>query len=97
VWVFKAASLNPGREDWLGKPEIEVLGALAGFTSDPLLRSRVSTLIKTCRSERKAEDNQKVVTNADKSLAPSLSPLRSRFATICHNYYYDFMTAARLP
>jgi hypothetical protein len=26
-----------------------------------------------------------------------LSTLRSRFATICHNYYYVFMTAARLP
>jgi hypothetical protein len=56
-------------------------------TPDRLLRSRVTTLIKTCRSERKAEDNQQVVSTADQFLAPSLSPLRSRFATICHNYY----------
>ena len=62
-------------------------------TPDLLLRSRVTTLIKTCRSERKAEDNQQVVTNADQLLAPSLSTLSSRFATICHNYYYVFMTA----
>ena len=64
---------------------------------DPLLRSRVTTLIKTCRSERKAADNQQVVSNADQLLAPSLSTLSSRFATICHNYYYVFMTAERLP
>ena len=57
------------------------------------LRSRVTTIIKTCRSERKAEDNQQVVSNADQLLAPSLSALSSRFATICHNYYYVFMTA----
>ena len=62
-----------------------------------LLRSRVTTLIKTCRSERKAEDNQQVVSNADRLLAPSLSPLSSRFGTICHNYYYVLMTAERLP
>src|ERR1700686_1733070 len=64
---------------------------------DPPLRSRVTTLIKTCRSERKAADNQQVVTNADQLLAPSLSPLSSRFATICHNYDYGFMTAASPP
>ena len=57
----------------------------------------MTTLIKTCRSERKAEDYQQVVSSADQLLAPSLSPLSSRFATICHNYNYDFMTAARLP
>jgi hypothetical protein len=49
-------------------------------TPDPLLRSRVTTLVKTCRSERKTEDNQQVVTNADQLLAPSLSTLSSRFA-----------------
>jgi hypothetical protein len=54
----------------------------------------VTTLIKTCRSERKAEDYQQVVSTADQLLAPSLSHLSSRFATICHNYYYVFMTAA---
>jgi hypothetical protein len=37
------------------------------------------------------------VSNADQLLAPSLSTLGNRFATICHNYYYVFMTAARLP
>jgi hypothetical protein len=37
------------------------------------------------------------VTDADQLLAPSLSTLSGRFATICHNYYYLFMTAARLP
>ena len=26
AWVFKAASLKRSREDWLAKPEIEVLG-----------------------------------------------------------------------
>jgi len=57
----------------------------------------VTTLIKTCRSGRKAEDNQQVVTTADQQLAPSLSTLGSRFAMICHNYYYFFMTAAHLP
>jgi len=62
---------------------------------NPLFRGRVTTLIKTCRSERKAEDNQQVVTNADQLLAPSLSTLSSCFATICHNYDYVFMTAAR--
>jgi hypothetical protein len=45
----------------------------------------MTTLIKTCRSERKAEANQQVVTDADQLLAPSLSTLSSRFATICHN------------
>src|SRR6266403_981931 len=65
-------------------------------TRDRLLKSRVTTLIKTCRSGRKAEDNQQVVTTADQQLAPSLSTLSSRFAMICHNYYF-FMTAARLP
>jgi hypothetical protein len=71
---------------------VEVLGIFG--TPDLLLRSRVTTLIKTCRSERKAEDNQQVVTSADQLLAPSF--LSSPFVTICHNYYYVFMTAARL-
>jgi hypothetical protein len=53
----------------------------------------VTTLIKTCRSERKAEDNRQVVTNADQLLAPSLSTLRSHFVTICHHYFCVFMTA----
>jgi hypothetical protein len=35
-------------------------------------------------SERKTEDDQQVVTNADQLLVPSLSTLSSRFATICH-------------
>jgi hypothetical protein len=42
----------------------------------------VTTLIKTCRSERKAEDNQQVVTSADQLLAPSLSPFKQPF---CHD------------
>jgi hypothetical protein len=79
----------------LRKMRLEVLGFFG--TPDRLLRSRVTTLIKTCRSERKAEHNQQVVTNADQLLAPSFSALSSRFATICHNYYYVFMTAACLP
>ena len=70
----------------LRKMRLEVLGFFG--TPDRLLRSRVTTLIKTCRSERKAEDNQQVVTTADQQLAPSLSTLSSRFAMICHNYYY---------
>jgi hypothetical protein len=52
----------------------------------------VATLIKTCRSERKAEDNQQVVTNADQLLALSLSTLSSPFVAVCH-YYCVFMTA----
>jgi hypothetical protein len=56
----------------------------------------VTTLIKTCRSERKAQDNQQVVSTADQLLAPSLSTLSSRFATICHNYYYVLMAADHL-
>src|SRR5713226_7223633 len=54
-------------------------------TPDPLLRSRLSTFIKTCRSERKAEENQQVVTTSDQLLAPSSSPLSRLFAAICHN------------
>ena len=59
----------------------------------------MTTLIKTCRSERKAEDYQQVVSTTDQLLAPSpsLSQLSSCFAAICHNYYYVFMTEARLP
>ena len=53
-------------------------------TCDVLLRSRVTTLIKTCRSEREAEDYQQVVSTANQLLAPSLSHLSSHFATICH-------------
>jgi hypothetical protein len=45
----------------------DVLGLIG--TPDRLLRSRVTTLIKTCRSERKAEDNQQVVSTADQLLA----------------------------
>ncbi len=59
-------------------------------TSDPLLRSRLSTFIKTCRSERKAGENQQVVTTSGQLLAPSSSPLRSDFATICHNLVLRF-------
>src|SRR6266481_9614059 len=36
-------------------------------------RSRLSTFIKTCRSERKAGENQQVVTASDQLLAPSSS------------------------
>ena len=43
-----------------------------------------------------ASAKQQVVNNADQLLAPSLSHLSSRFATICHNYYYVFMTVERL-
>ncbi len=54
-------------------------------TPDPLLRSRLSTFIKTCRSERKAGENQQVVTTSDQLFAPSSSPLSRHFAPICHN------------
>ncbi len=54
-------------------------------TPDPLLRSRLSTFIKTCRSERKAGENQQVVATSDQLLAPSSSPLSRLFAAICHN------------
>jgi hypothetical protein len=54
-------------------------------TGDPLLRSRSSIFIKTCRSERKAAGNQQVVTTSDQPLAPFSSPLSRLFAAICHN------------
>jgi hypothetical protein len=54
-------------------------------TGDPLLRSQLSTLIRTCRSGRKARENQQLVINGDKLLTPFSSPLNSRFGTICHN------------
>ena len=56
----------------------------------------MTNLIKTFRSERIAEDNQQLLSNADQPLALSLSTLSSRFATICHNYFYVFTTAACL-
>src|SRR5712691_1037054 len=61
-------------------------------TPDPLLRSRLSTFIKTCRSERKAAGIQQVVTTSDQLLAPSSSPLSRLFAAISHNSYCVFMT-----
>ena len=53
--------------------------------AQPLLRSRLSTFIKTGRSERKAGENQQVVTTSDQLLAPSSSPLSRLFAAVCHN------------
>src|SRR6266436_4382542 len=60
-------------------------------TGDPLLRSQLSTLIRTCRSDRKARENQQLVMNGDKLLTPFSSPLSRGFAAICHNYYYAFL------
>jgi hypothetical protein len=79
-------------------PAIGCINELSGApgeirTPDPLLRSRLCTFIKTCRSERKAEKSQQVVTSSDKPLAPSSSHLRTLFAAICHDLYYVFMTA----
>src|SRR5882762_3050836 len=54
-------------------------------TPDPLLRRQLTALIRTCRSERKARENQQLVINGDKLLTPFSSPLSRRFATICHN------------
>jgi hypothetical protein len=54
-------------------------------TPDPLLRSRLSTFIKTCRSEREAGENQEVVTTSGQLLAPFSSSLSRLFAAICHN------------
>jgi hypothetical protein len=45
----------------------------------------LTTLIRTCRSERKAGENQQLVTNGDKLLTPLSSPLSRGFAAICHN------------
>jgi hypothetical protein len=53
----------------------------------------LSIFIKTCRSERKAGENQQVVTTSDQPLAPFSSGLSRLFAAICHNQYYVFMTA----
>jgi hypothetical protein len=44
----------------------------------------LSTLIRTCRSDRKARDNQELVINGDKLLTPFSSALSRRFAAICH-------------
>jgi hypothetical protein len=38
------------------------------------LRSPFTTLIRTCRSERKAGENQQLVINGDKLLTPFSSP-----------------------
>jgi len=45
------------------------------------------------------EGIQQVAMKRDESLSPSLFTFRSYFATIHHNYDYDFMTAqrARVP
>src|SRR6266481_2620497 len=59
-------------------------------TGDPLLRSQLTTLIRTCRSERKARENQQLVINGDKLLAPF--SLSRGFAAICYNYYDISMT-----
>ncbi len=57
-----------------------------------LLRSRLSTLLTTCRSECKAEQSLQVVTSDDKPLAPSSLPSTMDLAAICHNSYYVLMT-----
>jgi len=54
-------------------------------TRDPLLRSQLTTLTRTCRSERKAGENQQLVINGDKPLTPFSSPLTSSFGAIRHN------------
>src|SRR6266576_3887172 len=54
-------------------------------TRDPLLRSQLSTLIRTCRSGRKARENQQLVINGDKLLTPFSSALSRRFTALCHN------------
>jgi hypothetical protein len=73
--------------------EFQKSGAPGGTrTHDILLRRQLSTLIRTCRSGRKARENQQLVINGDKLLTPFSSPLSRRFATICHNYYYISMT-----
>jgi hypothetical protein len=61
-------------------------------TGDPLLRSQLTALIRTCRSEREARENQQLVIDGDKLLTPFSSALSGRFTTICHNYYSIFMT-----
>src|SRR6266705_5512830 len=75
--VSRCAAPNDPRSN---KKEQSVSKGVSGApgeirTPDPLLRSRLSTFIKTCRSERKAEENQQVVTTSDQLLAPSSSPL----------------------
>ena len=54
-------------------------------TPGPLLRSRLYTFIRTCRSWRKAGENQQVVTTSDQLPTPSSSPLSMLFAAICHD------------
>jgi hypothetical protein len=64
---------------------VRLLRACRSLLFENLALRRLSTFIKTCRSERKAGENQQVVTTSDQLFAPSSSPLRSDFATICHN------------
>ena len=74
------------RKDRIRMQVVEKYGAPGVTrTRDPLLRSRLSTFIKTCRSERKAEENQQVVIDGDELLTPFSSPLSTRFAAIYHN------------
>jgi hypothetical protein len=54
-------------------------------THDILLRSQLTALIRTCRSERKARENQQLVINGDKLLTPFSSALSGRFTASCHN------------
>jgi hypothetical protein len=51
-----------------------------------------AVLIRTCRSDRKAGENQQLVVSDAKLLTPFSSPLSEGFAAICHNYYYISMT-----
>jgi len=78
-----------GLSKFFGLNGIEEHGAPGVIqTRDPLLRSRLSTFIKTCRSERRA--GQQVVATSDQLLAPSSSSLSRRFAAVCRNSYYAF-------
>src|SRR5258708_4886822 len=54
-------------------------------TPDLLVRSHMPTLSKTCRSERKPEECQRVMTILAQLLAPSFITDNQQLVTILHN------------
>jgi hypothetical protein len=60
-------------------------GQCRARTCDLLLVSQLTTLIRACRSDRKAGGNQQLVISGDKLLTPFSSSFSRRFAAICHD------------
>jgi hypothetical protein len=85
--ALMAGCRGRARNNSLQVNDREGVGGAPGETRTPdhLLRRRLTTSIKTCRSERKAGESQQLVTNGDKLLTPFSLSLNRRFAAICHN------------